>query len=93
MKSFEERLARLEEINNTISEGAVPLEEAVARFEEGIRIAKSLEKELAKIERKIEILVNSPESETEAPHLELFPDLAVDPSPGDESGDDTGADQ
>ena len=63
MKSFEERLTRLEAINETINEGTIPLEEAVARFEEGIKIARGLETELAKIERKVEILVNQPESE------------------------------
>ena len=75
VKSFEERLARLEEINETINDGSIPLEEAVACFEEGIAIAKGLEKELAKIERKVEILVNQPDSEEDTPNLELFPDL------------------
>ena len=74
-KSFEERLQRLEEINEKINEGEIPLEQAVAQFEEGIRLAKGLEKELSKIERKIEILVNEPETAEEEPSLELFPDL------------------
>lgn len=75
MKSFEDRLARLEEINGKISEGEIPLEEAVSFFEEGIKLAKGLEKELAKIERKIEILVNEPETPEETPNMELFPEL------------------
>ncbi len=74
-KSFEERLQRLEEINEKINEGEIPLEQAVAQFEEGIKLAKGLEKELSKIERKIEILVNEPETAEEEPNLELFPDL------------------
>ena len=76
MKSFEERLDRLEALNEKISEGDIPLDEAVALFEEGIKLAKGLEKELAKIERKIEILVNQPENEEEKPNLELFPELS-----------------
>ena len=76
MKSFEERLGRLEELNDTINEGNIPLEEAVTLFEEGIKLAKGLEKELAKVERKIEILVNQPENEDEKPNLELFPELS-----------------
>ena len=77
MKSFEERLKRLEELNEKIDEGNLPLEEAVALFEEGIGLARGLEKELAKVERKIEILVeNAREGEKdEQPNFELFPDV------------------
>lgn len=74
-KSFEDRLNRLEEISRRMKEGGIPLEEAVSRFEEGIRLAARLEKDLSRIERRIEILVNSPESEAESPELELFTDL------------------
>jgi exodeoxyribonuclease VII small subunit len=74
MKSFEERLERLEELNEKIDEGNLPLEEAVALFEEGINLARGLEKELAKVERKIEILTenDAEEDSGEAPNLELF---------------------
>ncbi|MBN1685163.1 MAG: exodeoxyribonuclease VII small subunit [Spirochaetales bacterium] len=77
MKSFEERLERLEELNGKIDAGNLPLEEAVALFEEGIALARGLEKELAKVERKIEILVeNTKEGEEgEKPNLELFPEV------------------
>jgi len=76
MKSFEERLERLEELNGKIDEGNLPLEEAVALFEEGIALARGLEKELAKVERKIEILVeDTKDGETAGrPNLELFPE-------------------
>jgi len=76
VKSFEERLERLEELNEKIGSGELPLEEAVALFEEGIKLAKGLEKDLAKVERRIEILVNQPEQADDKPNLELFPDLA-----------------
>jgi len=72
MKTFEERLSRLEDLNDTMREGKIPLEEAVSLFEEGIKLAKGLEKDLNKIERKIEILVNKPEAPEEKPNLELF---------------------
>ena len=75
MKSFEERLERLENINEEIDAGKLSLEDAVEKFEEGIRIARGLEKELAKIERRVEILVNHPDSDGNSPNLELFPDL------------------
>ena len=79
MKSFEERLKRLESLSEKLREGKIPLEEAVSIFEEGMKLAKDLEKELAKIERKVEILVNEPEKKGEGctgsePVLELFPE-------------------
>ncbi len=78
MKSFEERLTRLETLNEKMKEGDVPLDEAVRLFEEGIKLARGLEKELSKIERRIEILTNEPESkEQEEPNLELFSDLGA----------------
>ena len=76
MKSFEDRLARLEELNEKIKGGNLPLKEAIATFEEGIQLAKGLERELAKVERKIEILVNKPEEQGDEPNLELFPEIA-----------------
>ncbi len=72
MKTFEERLKRLEELNAEMRTGNLPLEKAVSLFEEGIKLAKSLEKDLNKIERKVEILVNKPESPEETPNFELF---------------------
>ena len=79
MKSFEERLNRLESLSEKLREGKIPLEEAVSIFEEGMKLAKDLEKELAKIERKVEILVNEPVKKGGAgaesePVLELFPE-------------------
>jgi exodeoxyribonuclease VII small subunit len=79
MKSFEERLKRLESLSEKLREGKIPLEEAVSIFEEGMKLAKDLEKELAKIERKVEILVNEPEKKggsgaDSEPVLELFPE-------------------
>ncbi|MBN2051481.1 MAG: exodeoxyribonuclease VII small subunit [Spirochaetales bacterium] len=71
MSTFEKRLEELEEINDRLREGC-PLDKAISLFEKGMKTAKSLEKDLAGIERKIEILLNEPESEEESPHLELF---------------------
>lgn len=76
MKSFEERLNRLEEISNSIRDGEIPLDEAADLFEEGVNLAKGLEKELDRIDRKIQKLINEPTSEGEKPILELFPELS-----------------
>ena len=73
--SFEEKLNRLEEINNNMKGGDVPIEKAMKLFEEGIKLASSLEKELVKMERKVEILINKPDTPEEEPKLELFTDV------------------
>jgi exodeoxyribonuclease VII small subunit len=75
--SFEERLKRLEEISEAIRGGEVELEKATSLFEEGIRLAQSLEKELSSVEGRIEKLVKAPSQPGEKPVLELFPELSA----------------
>lgn len=65
MKSFEENIARLEELSDKIRNPEIGIEEALGTFEEGIKLAKTLEKELEKIEGKIQILMNSPLDEAQ----------------------------
>ncbi|MDR3160930.1 MAG: exodeoxyribonuclease VII small subunit [Spirochaetaceae bacterium] len=74
MKNFEERLERLETLGEKIRKPDIPLDEALKAFEEGIKLARSLEKELEKVESRIEILTNSPDAhgEEESPELDLF---------------------
>ena len=72
MKKFEERLSRLEELSETIRDPDLALEEALACFEDGIKLAKGLEKDLEKIEGKVQILMNQPETPDEKPELDLF---------------------
>ena len=72
MKKFEERLERLEELAEQIKDSELPLEEAVTIFEEGIKLAKGLEKDLDKIEGRVEILLKEPASPEEKPEFGLF---------------------
>lgn len=72
MKDFEKRLARLEELSETINNQDLPLEDALGIFEEGIKLAKNLEKDLEKLEGRVRILMNHPEEKTEKPELDLF---------------------
>jgi exodeoxyribonuclease VII small subunit len=78
MKSFEERLTSLEELTEKLKAGKVSLEEALSLFEQGMKLSRGLEKELSRIEKKIEVLINEPEKDNEEPILELFPELADD---------------
>lgn len=75
MKSFEERLKRLESISEKIRSGKTELEEATSLFEEGIMLAKGLEKELHSVEGKIERLIEEPSPDGEPAVLDLFPEL------------------
>jgi exodeoxyribonuclease VII small subunit len=73
MKNFEERLAKLEKLGEQIRKTDIPLDEALKAFEEGIKLARTLEHDLEKIESRIEILMNSAEAlDEESPELDLF---------------------
>ncbi len=73
MKNFEERLSRLEELGERIRKSDLPLDDALAAFEEGIKLARTLEKDLDKIEGKIQLLMNGADApRDEKPELDLF---------------------
>ena len=74
-KNFEDRLERLEQIAAGLKDGKIPLEEAIALFEEGSKLAKALEKELSRVERKVQVLSADQPAEAEEPALGLFPEL------------------
>jgi exodeoxyribonuclease VII small subunit len=78
MKNFEERLERLEGLGEKIRKPEIPLDDALKAFEEGIKLARSLEKDLEQVETRIEILMNSPETKpNESPELGLFDDQGL----------------
>ncbi|MGN0730055.1 exodeoxyribonuclease VII small subunit [Treponema sp.] len=60
MTNFEEKLKRLEELSASIKRNDISLEDALGNFEEGIKLAKSMEKTLDEMEGKIQILMSSP---------------------------------
>ncbi len=72
MKKFEERLERLEELSDNIRDSSLPLESALSLFEEGIQLARSLEKDIDRIEGKIQVLMNEPLKTGNKPELDLF---------------------
>lgn len=65
---FEEKLEKLENISRKMREENITLEESVKSFEEGMTIARDLEKELAGYEKRVEILL----TENGEDHLEEF---------------------
>lgn len=57
-KSFESSLSSLEKITGRLEEGAIPLDEALKLFEEGVKLSRYCEEQLNKAREKIEILKN-----------------------------------
>lgn len=65
---FEEKLNRLEKISQKMREEEISLEDSVKSFEEGMEIAKDLEKELESYEKRVQILLSKDGED----HLEDF---------------------
>ncbi|MBF0282959.1 MAG: exodeoxyribonuclease VII small subunit [Magnetococcales bacterium] len=55
-QTFEQSLGRLEEVVQRLERGDLPLEEALASFEEGMRLSRLCQKRLDEAEQKIEEL-------------------------------------
>ena len=60
---FEEALSRLEEIVKGLEKGDLPLDKAMASFEEGVALSKICMKHLEEADRKVEILIQSQNGE------------------------------
>ena len=54
--TFEETLCRLDEIVHVLEEGEIGLDEALARYEEGVKLLRQSYELLQRAERKIELL-------------------------------------
>ena len=77
--TFEEKLEKLEQLSGDIKRSDISLEDALKDFEEGIKLAAGMEKELDEIEGKIQILMNEPHPMDKAnpPDFDLFEDDSV----------------
>ena len=58
--SFEEKLNKLEEIAKNLQDPNTDLQKAVSLYETGMKLANDVDKELSKIERRIEIVTSAP---------------------------------
>jgi exodeoxyribonuclease VII small subunit len=56
-KSFEQSLKQLEQIVRDLEEGDLPLEKAIKKFEDGIKLSKYCSDKLDETEKKITLLV------------------------------------
>ena len=56
---FEDALKKLEKIVDQLESGDVPLEDSLARYEEGVKLVRHCQKKLDQAKKKIEILVKT----------------------------------
>ena len=57
--TFEEQLAELETIVQQLDAEDVPLEQAIAYYEQGVKLSAKLNKTLDQVQRKIEVLTQN----------------------------------
>ena len=62
---FEEALKKLEKIVDELEDGNIPLDEALEKYEEGIRLSKMCAKKLEVAKKKVEILLKSEDGSAE----------------------------
>ncbi|ADI26137.1 exodeoxyribonuclease VII small subunit [Geobacillus sp. G4] len=55
--TFEEAMKKLEEIVEKLEEGNVPLEEAIAFFQEGMKLSKLCHDKLQHVEKQLEYML------------------------------------
>ena len=87
MTNFEQNLEKLERLTADIKRSDVSLEEALKDFEQGIKLARTMEKEIDKIEGRIQQLMNNPMADApvtaDKAELGLFSGLVDDGSAGE----------
>ena len=67
-KTFEQSMKQLERIVQELEEGDLPLEKAIKKFEEGIKLTKLCSEKLDETEKKISVLLKNSEGQiTEKP--------------------------
>ena len=81
-ESFSRRMDRLEKIVERLESEDIELEDALAAFEEGVKLARSCAKSLGAAERKVEMLIRQTSGEIS---LEPFDPGLEDEGPEGES--------
>lgn len=56
---FEKALERLEKIVEELEEGNIPLEDALKKYEEGVKLSRVCSEKLSQAEKKIQVLTKS----------------------------------
>lgn len=80
---FEDALKKLEKIVSDLENGNIPLEEALEKYQEGMRLSGVCQKKLEAAKKKVEILLKAEDGSAE---LKPFDENSVD---GEEDVKDT----
>ena len=70
--SFDDGLDRLEALVQQLEAGSLSLEDALAKFEEGVRLCKILQEQLGEAQRRVEVLKRGLGGEYRAESLDLM---------------------
>ena len=71
-KNFEQSMKELEKIVEELESGELPLEKALKKFEDGIRLSNFCARTLDETEAKITMLISSPDGEiTQEPFTDI----------------------
>jgi exodeoxyribonuclease VII small subunit len=69
-KTFEQSMKQLEKIVQELEDGELPLEKALKKFEEGMKLTKLCSEKLDETEKKVSILLKNSEGRiTEQPFI------------------------
>jgi len=86
--NFEKALTDLEGIVEKLEKGELSLNESLGLFERGVKLARFLREELAKAEKKVEILLRDEKGEIRAEPFDLDREVGFKEQTGGEPGSD-----
>jgi exodeoxyribonuclease VII small subunit len=69
-QTFEEAMKQLEEIVQELESGDLPLEKAILKYEEGVRLSRFCSEKLDETEKRITILQNQEGNVLEKPFMQ-----------------------
>jgi exodeoxyribonuclease VII small subunit len=86
--SFEKALADLEATVDKLEKGGLSLNESLALFEKGVKLARYLREELGKAERKVEILLKDEKGELKPEPFSVEGETEAKAPAGEDDEDD-----
>jgi len=96
-ESFEQSMARLEEIVATLEQGDLSLDESLRRYEEGIRVLRQCEAFLKNAEQRVKILLEDQDGKLQEQPFEVArgqaPRSQADSAQDEDASEDEPADE
>ncbi len=89
--NFEKALADLEAVVDKLEKGGLSLNESLAHFEKGVKLARFLREELDKAEKKIEILLKDDKGGARTEPFGMDDEETAEAAVDDEEGEDDDA--